>query len=155
MRRISLAAFAFIASATAAFACGTERWAVKTETDADAGSVVTAPQAARISDLIALPAPVDLNGNPNSRVAPTEMSVFILSAILTVIKREKDEDYHLVLADPPDPSMTMIVESPDPHCAEGSVFAGQIAAVRQAMDDHFGPIQRKRNPGTPVIVTAV
>jgi len=155
MRRISLAAFVFIASATAAFACGTERWAVKTGTDADAGSVVTVAQVAQISDLAALPAPADPNAQPNSRFAPTETSTFMISATLSVIKQEKDEDYHLVIANPNDPSTTMIVESPDPHCAVGSVFANQIATVRQTIDNQFGRIRRKRRPGIPVLVTGV
>jgi hypothetical protein len=83
------------------------------------------------------------------------LNVFAVSAILTVIKREKDEDYHLVLADPNDPGVTMIVESPDPHQALGSAFANGIASVRQTIDDQFGPIRGKQHPGIPVVVTGV
>ncbi len=156
MRALLLAATAvLLASTSLAIACGKERWPVKTGTDADAGSVVTVAQVAQIGDLAALPAPADPNAQPNSRFAPIETSTFSISAILSVIKREKDEDYHLVLSDLNDPSVTMIVESPNPDCAVGSVFANQIADVRQTIDDQFGPIRRKRRPGIPVIVTGV
>src|SRR6266849_3736322 len=105
----------FLASTSLVLACGKERWPVKTGTDADAGSVVTVAQVARIGDLAALPAPADPNAQSNSRFAPIETSTFSITAVLSVIKREKDEDYHLVISDPNDPSVTMIVESPNPH----------------------------------------
>src|SRR5438045_1259995 len=112
MYRLAVAVLFLISSTTAALSCGKERWPVKTGTDADARSVATVAQAAQIGDLVALPAPRNPNAQPSTRFAPTEMNVFAVSAILTVIKRETDEDYHLVLADPNDPSVTMIVESP-------------------------------------------
>jgi hypothetical protein len=152
---IAVATAVLLASTSLALACGTERWAVKTGTDADARAVVTVAQAAQISDLVAFPRPANPNSRPNSRFAPTELNVFAVSAILTVIKREKDEDYHLVLSDPNNPDVTMIVESPDPHCAIGSAFASDIASVRQAIDDQFGPIRGKQHPGLPVVVTGV
>ena len=82
----------------------------------------------------------------------------VVQGILTVIKLEKDDDYHLVLSDPADPSgeTTMIVESPDPSCAEGSAVFDRIVAVRQHIDTFFrGPIQRKRAESIPVTVTGV
>jgi hypothetical protein len=65
-----------------------------------------------------------------------------------VIKKEKDEDYHLVIADAANPRLTMIVEAP------GSVFAGKISAVRQALDQRFGEIARLQ-PNVAVSVTGV
>lgn len=155
MRRLVLGNLVILASATAACACGTGRWTVKTGTDADARSVVTVAQAARIGDLVALPAPADPNAQPVSRFAPVEMKVFAVSAILIVTERERDEDYHLVIADPDDPGMTMIVEAPNPPCAEGSVFAGDILAVRQAIEGKFGPITTRQRRDIPVTVTGI
>src|SRR5260370_28165320 len=142
---VATATAILLVSTSLALACGKERWPVKTGTDADAGAVVTVAQAAQIGDLVAFPAPARPDSQRNNRFAPTETTVFTVSAILTVIKREADEDYHLVLADPNDPSVTMIVESPNSHCAIGSAFANNIATVRQTIDARLGPIRRKRD----------
>jgi len=67
--------------------CGVERWSVKTGTDANATQVDLAnPKPATIADLIALTPP-----NPiprDSRVAPTENTVFVVKALLTDYKLE-------------------------------------------------------------------
>jgi hypothetical protein len=78
-----------------------------------------------------------------------------VSGVLTVIKKETDEDYHLVITDPNDNELTMIVESPKPGCAQNSVFEQQIADVRSAIDQKFGAIKQKRRPNIPVTVTGV
>ena len=42
---------------------------------------------------------------------------------------------------------TMIVESPHPHCAEGSRFLQEITDVRAKIEAHFGgPITKKIHP---------
>ena len=77
-----------------------------------------------------------------SRYAPTELTTFVLTASLILIKPEQNEDYHIVLQEPS--GRTMIVESPHPHCANGSRFAQEIAAVRAKIEAHFGgPITQK------------
>ena len=147
---------AFFLSTAGALACGQERWPVKTGTDDDVRSVILAPRLTTIAALHAIPAPADPNAQRSSRFAPVETSVATLSAILTVIKRETDEDYHLVLADPANPRLTMIVESPHPHCALGSLFAENIAATRGAIEDFFGgPIQGRHVVNEPVTVTGI
>ena len=140
-----------LASTSLALACGKERWPVKVGTDQDAGQVVTTAQASTVAALRAITVPAI---QPDRRAAPVETTVFAISGILTVIKRESDEDYHLVIADP-DIGGTMIVESPNPHCAEGSQFFNDIASARQTIDDKFGPIGRKRQPNIPVTVVGV
>jgi len=68
-----------------------------------------------------IPAPPNPNVRAVNRFPPTETTVFAVAAILKVIKRETDQDYHLVIADP-QTGQTMIIESPDPRCAAGSLF---------------------------------
>ena len=155
MHRTVLAALALLASSSAALACGTERWPVKVGTDQDAGRVIQQPQPVTIRDLVSLPAPPDPDARPNSRFAPAELTVFQVHGVLAVIKREKDEDYHLVIADPNDPSLTMIVEAPNPRCAVGSAFAAQIATVRATLNRRFGGFRRRLEPNVPVSVTGV
>jgi hypothetical protein len=51
MGRAILGALALLVSGSAALACGTERWPVKTGTDRDAGSVVNLPKPTTIAQL--------------------------------------------------------------------------------------------------------
>ena len=155
MHRIALSAVVILGSVTVAFACGTERWAVKTATDPDAAQVIADAKEATIEALTALPAPADPNSQPISRFAPVELTTYSVSGILTDIKREKDEDYHLVLTDPNNPQPTMIAEAPNAHCAEGSQFLQDIEGVRQAIESKFGPITGRRHPNIRVTVTGV
>lgn len=156
MRHVWISAATVLVFAHAAFACGTERWAVKTGTDNDVAAVVTTAHLARIGDLIAVQPPARPNARPRNRFAPVETTIFTIQAILTVIKAEDDEDYHLVIADPNDPSQTMIVESPNPSCANGSLFLRMITQTRQAIDQKFGgPIGGRLQPNIPVTVTGI
>lgn len=69
-------------------ACGTERWPVKIGTDADASSVNLATSSeATIASLIALPAPPTLP--QNKRIAPTETTVWVVTATLIKYKLEQ------------------------------------------------------------------
>lgn len=115
----------------AASGCGVERWAVKTLTDPGANQVNLTPQLSSIADLVSIAPPV----SPTDRVGPTETSTFRISGTLTFIKQEADSDYHLVLSDGQN---TMIVESPNPKCAQGSLVLKQIEEVRQTLDAKGG-----------------
>ncbi len=153
---ITAATVVLLASTSLSLACGVERWPVKTGADQDAGLVASAAAPSTISTLTGLPAPPDPNIRQNTRFAPVETAPATVSGVLVVIKREKDQDYHLVIADPQNPSVTMIVESPNPNCAPRSRFTQEIAQVRQAIESHFnGPITRRRRVNIPVTVTGV
>src|SRR5215472_17506092 len=154
MRRAILGAVALLVSAASAVACGTERWPVKTGADRDAGSVKNFPTPTTIAQLASILAPIHPERRRSSRFAPTELTTVQISGVLTVIKREADEDYHLVIADPADPRVTMIVEAPDPNCASGSLFLDNISFVRRTLDQRFGEIGRLE-PKMPVTVTGV
>lgn len=137
--------------------CGVERWSVKTGTDADAHSVgLSNPQTTTIAQLIALspPHPIPIN----SRVAPTETTVFVVNATLTDYKLEGgahgDSDYHLVLQD--DQGNTMVAEIPSPSCvADGSPFSAQIASARAKFDSQFTAGSSFQTADIPVQVTGV
>ena len=150
-----------LASGSAAFACGTERWPVKVATDRDARKVTTQPQVTTIAQLISIAAPAHPESRRSSRFAPTELTTFQIKGILTVIKKETDQDYHLVIADPTNLRTTMIVESPDPTCASGSRFLNNITTVRtmlartlQLGSPTFAETLRAE-PNMPVTVTGV
>src|SRR5262249_19361411 len=103
-----------------AFACGVERWSVKTGTDPDAHLVnLNAPTPTTISNLRSLAAPNPIPSN--NRVQPTETTLWVINCTLTEYKLESDEDYHLVIAD--SSGNTMITEIPAPTCVgSGSPF---------------------------------
>jgi len=137
---------------TLAFGCGKERAAVKNGTDKDAHRVVFAPVHTNVQTLGLMPIPGHHNPLTPSRL-PEELETATVSGIMTLIKLEKDEDYHIVISDG---NKTMIVEAPHPHCAKGSVFALQIAQVRKAIDAHFGgAIHGRHITNIPVTVTGV
>jgi hypothetical protein len=137
--------------------CGVERWSVKTGTDADVTSVDTVhPKNGKIAELIALPAPHPIP--TNTRVTPTETTVFVVNATLTDYKLESgssgDSDYHLVLED--DAGNTMVAEIPSPTCVDGaSPFSAQIAAARANFDSHLTASSSVQTANIPVQITGV
>jgi hypothetical protein len=116
--------------------CGTERWAVKTLTDAAASQVNLTPKATTIATLTALAAPQA----PTDRVAPTETTTWRLTGVRLVgFKREADRDIHLVIEDRA--GRRMIVEMPKtPDCDQTAPapLRQKMAAARQAFEARFG-----------------
>jgi hypothetical protein len=140
--------------------CGVERWPVKVGTDADAVSVSLYPTQTTIKDLTQLAAPKYPGLQPNNRY-PEERQTVSLSATLTLIKREADSDYHLVIGNGLIWNGTamiphMIVEAPDPACATNSRFIKYITQVRRAIDQYFGgPIIGRHPVNTPITITGI
>ena len=124
------------AGAQALTAAVHQRWSVKTGADADAANLVgQSPTATTIASMCALAVPAVLP--PEARSQGAEETVWQLDATITGYKLESDGDYHLVIAD--EQGHTMIAEIPEPsQLAQGSFFAAQIAAARQAFDTQFG-----------------
>lgn len=139
----------FASIARTLYRCGTERWAIKTMTDAAAAQVALVPEEARIADLVAIPPPVQ----PIDR-QPSELITYQLTATLVVAKHEADRDLHIVIADG---DTTMIVESPDPGCAQGSTVFDQISQVRKDLESQFPAVAAggRVDVNMPVVVTGV
>ena len=137
-------------AAPAAGACGTERWAVKTGTDAAAVQVdTTHVQDSTVTALGAVPRPTD----PTTRVPGVETTVYRIRATLTSYKLESDSDLHLVLS--AGAGHTMIGEIPSPHCDAGSAFATPIATARAAFDTHLREEDGFVSDGESVTLTGV
>src|SRR6266853_2934223 len=136
------------------FACGKERWSVKTVTDKDAAKVQEAPTPGTINQLRQIAAPINPNVRPDSRYSPTELTTYEVTGYITLIKAEADQDYHIVLAD--DAGRTMIVESTHPDCALQSRFKAEIDQARAALDQAFkGPISKPIKMRKVATVTGV
>ncbi len=119
--------------------CGQERWPVKTLSDSDAALVDFTPVTSTVADLRAIPRPPSLP--QDSRIAPTELTTYSVTANLVEFKLEEDRDIHLVISDLGDPSQTMIVEFPDATLCAGAVDSAQaedMRAARAALVAAFG-----------------
>src|SRR5229473_3696946 len=139
---------------TDAFAqCGVERWPVKTGTDADSRLVnLNSATSATIASLVMLPTPANLP--QNNRVQPTETTVFVVNATLTLYKLEPDSDYHLVLSD--SAGKTMIVEIPSPTCVGStSPFAAAISNARSQFNARLTATTSFKTASTSVQVKGV
>jgi len=109
--------------------CGVERWAVKTLSDAGATTVEMSPlRETTIKDLNLLAA--HCSGHPDMRAYPEEFSTFSVVGRITLVRLEDDRDYHVALADPDDPTFTVVTEIPDPLC-QGVVSSPFFATLLQ------------------------
>ncbi len=135
--------------------CGTERWPVKTLTDADVSHVTFTPVTTTVAHLRGLTAPAT---RPDSaRVAPTELTTFRVHGVLIGWKLEStDRDMHLVIADAAHPTRTMIAEVPSTTCDHvcTSGHTTQFRAARAALMAHFGaPTSHYHKFPTPQPIT--
>jgi len=134
--------------------CGTERWPVKTLTDADRAHVNLTPAPTTVAQLLSLPAPAQRPAN--ARVAPTEETTFQIDAVLIGWKLEGDRDLHLVIADAAEPTRTMIAEVPSTTCDHvcSSSHVEQFEAARAALIAKFGtPTSSFHRFSTPQPIT--
>ena len=134
--------------------CGTERWPVKTETDADSNLVnLNNINSTTIANLVALASP---SSKPeNNRVQPTDTTVFVLNATVTQYKLESDDsDYHIVLSD--SSGRTMIAEIPLPGCVgSGSPFLTAITNARVAFNAQLTATTSFKPANIPVQIKGV
>jgi hypothetical protein len=149
-----LLAVLLVTTSSSLFAqCGVERWSVKTGTDADVSQVnVNSSANTTIATMRAIPAPSPIPAN--NRVAPTETTVWVINATLTMFKLESDSDYHLVIQDAS--GNTMISEIPSPTCVgSGSPFLPGITNARSEFDAKFTATTSFQTANIPVKVTGV
>jgi hypothetical protein len=106
------------------------RWRVKTFRDPDRRRVVLEPVDTTVAELSRISRPPESELRGSSRVAPYELSVYRVEAILRRLLDGTDGDIHLILADPEEPSRTMIAEIPLPFFSLGSGFENTFARER-------------------------
>jgi hypothetical protein len=129
--------------------CGTERWDVKTLSDADRELVRFQPVDATVESLTSLaPAGIAPGG---ARYTPTELTVYRVEAYLGGAFPENDGDWHLVLYGMRNQRVSLIAEIPDPSCAGAcrSGFSQQFARARQMLQ---AVLQRPNPTGAAILV---
>ena len=128
--------------------CGTERWAVKTMSDADRGLVDMRPIAASVESLAALPREA---GGANSRGGDPERRVFRVRGFLGGTKDEKDGDVHLIVFGMTNQRVSLIAEIPDPRCA-GACRSGLSAKYAQARESLAACLAKPNRDDRPIVV---
>lgn len=123
--------------------CGTERWAIKTLSDADSRKIDWGPRTINIAELVKLAAPKVLDDSRSE----AETRVYSVQAVLLGWKQETgthgDRDYHLVLGDPDDLQRTLIAEVPSGDCtgACSSAHVRQFLETRQTLVERLAAPQ--------------
>jgi hypothetical protein len=123
-------------------ACGVERWAVKTLTDADAtrvdfGNVIPTTVSALNTF------PMHCSGLPDNRAFPEEFRVYEATGVVQLTREEDDHDIHIVLADPSDATQTVVIEVVDPACALTSPHLSLLTQARSQYQS-LSPLTGKR-----------
>jgi hypothetical protein len=114
-------------------ACGSERWTVKTMTDAAAAKIDLAKvKATTVEGLRHLKVPKNLTATSKRR-AGAEKTLYTVQALLMSMKREDDSDIHLVIADPR-LGGSMIVEFPSDACDGAAVPAARLMMTQARVD---------------------
>lgn len=137
---------------------GVERWPVKTGTDADVGKVGVNQIDGEdlgpgivdttVEEMLHLPRPSNMppvhstfplnSFYQDRRAAPTETTVWRLTAQVTEAKLEQDGDYHLVLKGKTGKTMIGEIPNPDPKYVKNDVWRADIKVARDAMDKKLG-----------------
>jgi hypothetical protein len=113
-------------------ACGVERWRVKILADEDRERIRWSPETTSVAALRQIHSPS--SAYPAARrIAPYELRLYRVHAIVRQILAESDGDWHVVIADPDDLRETLVTEIPDSSCALGSGHEAEYAAARRAL----------------------
>jgi len=115
--------------------CAFNRTEVKSLRDPTAARIQFGlPIDTTISALNAIPPHCGPTGN--RRVRHEELRVYRIEGTILRLKRERDHDIHIVLADTTNPKEHIIVESDDPNFGKSvaSPYRDRLAAARRMMD---------------------
>jgi hypothetical protein len=113
--------------------CGFERWNVKVLSDPDAKRVrFDSVVETSIQQLNAIPIP-EIPYPLNGRIAPHELTVYRIRAVVIQILTESDGDWHIILGDSSNTQIRMIGEIPSPECAANDHHRQLYATARSAL----------------------
>lgn len=122
-------------------ACGVERLAVKTLSDADA-TRVNFSDVLRTSITALNGFPAHCSGLPDNRAFSEELRVYEATGVVQLTRSEDDSDIHIVLSDPDNPTETIVVEVVHPACALSSPYLSTLSQAK-ATYETLGPLTGK------------
>lgn len=126
-------------SSAAAVTCDGARAAIASLTDEETALLDFTPVVATVSDLRAIPIPEVL---PRlSRIAPTELTTYTVSAVLASAIRDESGTIVLILTTEDDPSVRLTARLIDAAACAGSAdeaLLSRMAAACTAFIDRFG-----------------
>jgi hypothetical protein len=135
-------------TATAESKCGSNRWDVKTLSDAK--DVSFTPTPTTVEKLVKVKKPDNPRIGPKTpRQSPVEFTTYRLRARLMQTGREGDSDIHLVIAPPGKTSPQMIVEFPAKECLDRLSKVKRKASMNGAwkkFDTACGALPKKFHP---------
>ena len=102
---------------------------MKTLSDRDATRVNFTPVLTTVSDLTSHA--THCEAGPDQRVYDEEFQTYEVTGRLEIVRVEDDRDYHVVLSDLVDRSITMITEVVEPAC-EGAVSSPFVSMLKEA-----------------------
>jgi hypothetical protein len=132
---------------------GTERWKVKTGQDDDRNlvgkNIINGKNLgagvveATVTELIGIPRPPgfeNIKGDPpaqfsHKRSQPVETTIWRVEGKITVVKQEKDGDYHIVLQGPTGDTLVAEIPTPTKEFVGDSPWLQNISEARKAVDD--------------------
>ena len=98
--------------------CGLERWGVKTLADRRVDWIRLRPNRISIVELASVLPPSGItNVRANDRI---ELQVFRITGLLREAADEDDQDIELIVTDPKQPGVSMLVEFPATACTHGA-----------------------------------
>jgi len=121
--------------ASSTLGCAFNRADIKSLRDRTAARIqFDSPLDTTISALNAIPSRCGPAGN--RRVRNEELRVYRIEGTIVRVKRERDHDIHLVLADTMNPKNRVVVESDDPDFGKNmtSPYRDRLAAARRMFD---------------------
>lgn len=135
--------------------CPIERGQVKLLADAQGAEVANAqPEDAKISDLVKIAPPSKaMLSRANTRFT-AELHRYRVPALVIGYKLEADYDFHIVLADPDNPSITMIAEIPAGKCM-APTYRKQFSQAQARFAKEFSqPTAKFNRLPKPIRITA-
>jgi hypothetical protein len=100
--------------------------------DIDASQINRTAVSATIGELTRIPIP-EIPYPHEHRIAPQELTVYRIKGVIDRIVVESDHDWHIVVRDPDEPEVTMIVEIPDPDCVSDVSLKATLAEARRSL----------------------
>jgi len=122
---------------------GKERWSVKILTDKESSKIYWLPKHTTVKALTELVQPYPVNNKKFDRSVRFgyEFNVYEVYCKIRQYIREDDGDYHLVLVDLSDTTLTMVGEIPNPDCdsVSKSKYAKGFRETRNEFEKHILP----------------